>query len=61
MDDKVTEKFCKELMKSIIENNPQFTEEAKNNMKNIIEGAKKPEDALEGCLLYAYSYNGHIR
>lgn len=60
MDNKAAEKFYKELMKNIIDNNPQFTEEAKNNMKNIVEMAKKPEDALEGCLLYAYSYNGHL-
>lgn len=60
-DEKAAEKFYKELMKNIIKNNPQFSEEAKDNMKHIIEMAKKPEDALEGCLSYTYFYNGHLR
>ncbi len=53
-DEKAAEKFYKELMKNIIKNNPQFSEEAKDNMNHIIEMAKKPEDALEGCFSYAY-------
>lgn len=53
-DEKAAEKFYKELMKNIIKNNPQFSEEAKDNMNHIIERAKKPEDALEGCFSYAY-------
>lgn len=57
MDERTMEKFCKELMKNIINNNPQFSEEAQNNMNNIIEMAEKPEDVLGGCLLYAYLYD----
>lgn len=60
MDKKGAEKFYKEVMKSIINNNPQFSKEAKDNMNHIIEMAKKPEDALEGCLSYAYLYNGNL-
>lgn len=57
IDEKAMEKFCKELMKNIINNNPQFTKEAKDNMNKIIEMAEKPEDVLGGCLLYAYLYD----
>lgn len=60
MDEKAMEKFCKEVMKNIINNNPQFSEEAKDNMNHIIETAKKPEEALEGCLFYAYLYNANL-
>lgn len=61
MDEKAAEKFYKEQMKNIINNNPQFSKEAKDNMNHIIEIAKKPVEALEGCLSYAYLYNGNHR
>lgn len=38
----------------------QCDREAKDNMNHIIEMAKKPEEVLEGCLFYAYLYNGNL-
>ena len=44
-NEKITEKLIKELMKNIINSNPEFSKESKDSMNKIIEMVKKPEDA----------------
>lgn len=50
------EKIIKEILKKAIENNGNFSERAKLDLKAIVELEDNPERLLQECLLYMYNY-----
>lgn len=44
--------LCKETLKTIVENSPNYSEEVKNDLKMIIDNGKTPEEIFSETLLY---------
>lgn len=56
-DGKLREHLAKERLNQIINNNYNFTEQQKHELKLIVDSGKTPEDVLKGILTY-FSFNG---
>lgn len=54
MDNVNLEKLAKELLKKIIDNNRELSEQEKVGIKVIIDEEHDPEKLLEKCLQYRY-------
>ena len=50
------EKYIKELLKRVLENNMQIPEKAKHDLKVIIDTEHNPETLVQKCLVYMMSY-----
>lgn len=50
------EKYIKELLKRVLENNMQIPEKAKHDLKAIIDAEHDPETLVQKCLVYMMSY-----
>ena len=50
------EKYIKELLKRVLENNMQIPEKAKHDLKVRIDNEHNPETLVQKCLLYMMSY-----
>lgn len=46
------EHLTKEALKRIVDNSPNYTEQIKQNLKNIIDAGNTPEEILQATLLY---------
>ena len=55
-DDKLMEHFAKESLKQTIDNNYNFTEKQKCELKLIVDVGKTPEDVIKGILAY-FAFN----
>ena len=55
-DDKLIEHFAKESLKQTIENNYNFTEKQKHELKLIVDAGRTPEDVIKGILAY-FAFN----
>lgn len=50
------EHMWKETAKSIIDNNPNYPEYVKNDIKNIIDAGQSPMQIIESVLVYLSQY-----
>lgn len=50
------EKYIKELLKRVLENNMQIPEKAKRDLKVIIDTEHNPETLVQKCLVYMMSF-----
>ena len=48
----IQEHLTKEALKRIVDNSPNYTEQIKQNLKNIIDAGNTPEEILQASLLY---------
>ena len=55
-DDKLMEHFAKESLKQTIDNNYNFTEKQKYELKLIVDAGRTPEDVIKGILAY-FAFN----
>ena len=51
-DGKFIEHFAKERLKQTIDNNYNFTEKQKHELKLIVDSGRTPEDVIKGILAY---------
>lgn len=49
---KIQEHLTKEALKHIIDNSPNYTEQIKQDLKNIIDAGNTPEEIAEAILMY---------
>lgn len=49
---KIQEHLTKEALKRIVDNSPNYTEQIKQDLKNIIDAGNTPEENLQATLLY---------
>ena len=49
----IQEHLTKEALKRIVDNSPNYTEQIKQNLKNIIDAGNTPEEILQATLLYS--------
>ena len=49
---KMQEHFTKEALKRIVDNSPNYTEQIKQDLKNIIDAGNTPEEIAEAILMY---------
>lgn len=54
----IEEKAIKELLKNVIDHNNAIPNDAKKDLKTIIELEHNPEKLLLECLMYMMSYRG---
>lgn len=53
MDNKeIKEHFCKEYVKTVIDNNHNYTEKQKHDLKLIVDSGKTPNEIIERMLIY---------
>ena len=50
--EKIKEHFCKEYLKSVVDNNYNYTEKQKLDLKLIIDNGKTPNEIIEAMLVY---------
>ena len=55
-DDKLMEHFAKESLKQTIDNNYNFTEKQKYELKLIVDAGRTPEDVIKGIIAY-FAFN----
>ena len=55
------EKYIKELLKRVLENNMQIPEKAKHDLKVIIDTEHNPETLVQKCLVYMMSYEEDLK
>ena len=55
-DGKLLEQFAKESLKQTIDNNYNFTEQQKHELKLIVDAGRTPEDVIKGILAY-FAFN----
>ena len=55
-DGKLLEHFAKEGLKQTIDNNYNFTEQQKHELKLIVDAGRTPEDVIKGILAY-FAFN----
>ena len=48
----IQEHLTKEALKRIVDNSPNYTEQIKQNLKNIIDAGHTPEEIAKAILLY---------
>lgn len=48
----IQEHLTKEALKRIVDNSPNYTEQIKQNLKNIIDAGNTQEEILQATLLY---------
>ena len=48
----IQEHLTKEALKRIVDNSPNYTEQIKQNLKNIIDAGNTPEEIAEAILMY---------
>lgn len=48
----IQEHLTKEALKRIVDNSPNYTEQIKQDLKNIIDAGNTPEEILQATLLY---------
>ena len=51
-DGKLMEHFAKESLKQVIDNNYNFTNQQKYELKLIVDAGRTPEDVIKGILAY---------
>ncbi len=51
-NDKLMEHFAKESLKQAIDNNYNFTNKQKHELKLIVDVGRAPEDVIKGILSY---------
>lgn len=49
---KIQEHLTKEALKRIVDNSPNYTEQIKQDLKNIIDAGNTPEEIAETILMY---------
>lgn len=49
---KIQEHLTKETLKRIVDNSPNYTEQIKQDLKNIIDAGNTPEEIAEAILMY---------
>ena len=49
---KIQEHLTKEALKRIVDNSPNYTEQIKQDLKNIIDAGHTPEEIAEAILMY---------
>lgn len=49
---KMQEYLTKEALKRIVDNSPNYTEQIKQDLKNIIDAGNTPEEIAEAILMY---------
>ena len=49
---KIQERLTKEALKRIVDNSPNYTEQIKQDLKNIIDAGNTPEEIAEAILMY---------
>ena len=52
MDDRLKDHARKEMLKKIVDNSPNYTDQIKADIKIIIDAGKSPEEILEAVLAY---------
>lgn len=57
MDDRDIEKIVKSIVKRIIDSNNQIPEDAKRDLKVIVDLESNPQRMVEECLLYMLAYH----
>lgn len=57
MDDRDIEKTILSMIKVIIDSNNQIPEDAKHDLKVIVDMESDPQRLLEECLLYMLAYH----
>lgn len=57
MDDRDIEKIVKSIVKRIIDSNNQIPEDAKRDLKVIVDLESDPQRLVEECLLYMLEYH----
>lgn len=57
MDDRDIEKIVKSIVKRIIDSNNQIPEDAKRDLKVIVDLEPDPQRLVEECLLYMLAYH----
>ena len=55
-DGKLMEHFAKESLKQTIDNNYNFTEQQKRELKLIVDSGRTPEDVIKGILAH-FAFN----
>lgn len=50
--EKMNEHIVKETLKRIVDNSPNYTDRIKQDLKNIIDTGKSPEEILEATFIY---------
>ena len=56
MNNKDDEKFIKEILKKVLNNNSEIPEEAKRDLRLLIDTEHDSERLLQKCLLYMLAY-----
>lgn len=51
-NDKLMEHFAKESLKQVIDNNCNFTNQQKHELKLIVDAGRTPDDVIKGILAY---------
>ena len=51
-NDKLMERFAKESLKQAIDNNYNFTNKQKHELKLIVDAGRTPEDVIKSILSY---------
>ena len=49
---RMQEHLTKEALKRIVDNSPNYTEQIKQDLKNIIDAGNTPEEILQATLFY---------
>ena len=49
---RMQEHLAKEALKRIVDNSPNYTEQIKQDLKNIIDAGNTPEEIAEAILMY---------
>lgn len=49
---RMQEHLTKEALKRIVDNSPNYTEQIKQDLKNIIDAGNTPEEIAEAILMY---------
>ena len=55
-NDKLMEHFAKESLKQAIDNNYNFTNQQKHELKLIVDAGRTPDDVIKGILAY-FAFN----
>ena len=50
------EHACKELLKKVVDNSPNYTKKIKDDLKCIIDHGKSPEEICQAALAYFAMY-----